>query len=81
MGVAVGSKYQALFFLPFLAMTLVLVDRRPSTLLLVLVCLVVPCGYWYARNAIMTGDPFNPLGGKLFGFTDWNRLYAVSCGT
>jgi hypothetical protein len=33
---------------------------------------LLPCGYWYVRNALLTGDPFQPMGGKIFGFTDWN---------
>lgn len=32
----------------------------------------LPCIYWYGHNALLTGDPFNPLGGRLLGFTDWN---------
>lgn len=71
-GVAVGSKYQGLIFLPFFGMILIWVDRKPTTWLLTAVCILLPCVYWYARNAIMTGDPFNPFGGKLFGFHDWN---------
>lgn len=72
MGVAVGSKYQALFFLPLLGLAIIWKDRRPSTLLIASVSLLVPCAYWYVRNAILTGDPFDPIGGKVFGFTDWN---------
>ena len=71
-GVAVGSKYQGLIFLTFFGMILIWVDRKPTTWLLTAVCILVPCIYWYGRNAIMTGDPFNPFGGKLFGFYDWN---------
>ncbi len=72
MGVAVGSKYQSLFFLPIFGVALLWKDRRPSTMLLALGSLLIPCSYWYVRNAVMTGDPFNPIGGKVFGFTDWN---------
>ena len=38
---------------------------------LALLCFLLPCGYWYVRNAVMTGDPFNPIGASLFGFTNW----------
>ena len=72
MGVAVGSKYQTLSFLPLFSLALLIRERKPATLLMVLACLIIPSIYWYARNGIMTGDPFNPIGGKLFGFTDWN---------
>lgn len=72
MGLAVGSKYQALSFLPVFAVVLFIRERKLGTLFTALVCLFIPCIYWYGRNSIMTGDPFNPFGGKLFGFTDWN---------
>lgn len=72
LGVAVGSKYQVLGLLPFFAIALLLCDRRASTVLLAIVSLALPCAYWYVRNAVATGDPFNPIGGPIFGFTDWD---------
>ena len=72
LGVAAGSKYQALGFLPLFLIVLLWQDRRPGTWLGVVLCFLAPCLYWYARNALLTGDPFNPLGGKIFGFSDWN---------
>ncbi|KQP43547.1 hypothetical protein ASF44_29945 [Pseudorhodoferax sp. Leaf274] len=72
MGVAVGSKYQPLALLPFFALVLLRHDRRASTLLVAAASLALPCAYWYVRNAIATGDPFNPIGGPVFGFTDWD---------
>jgi len=71
-GVAVGTKYQALFFLPLFGLAVLWIDRRPSTVLIATISFLTPCIYWYARNAFMTGDPFDPIGGKVFGFTDWN---------
>ncbi|MGJ7487605.1 ArnT family glycosyltransferase [Variovorax sp. LT2P21] len=72
LGLAVGSKYQALTLLPLFAVGLMLHDRRPTTWLLVVGALLIPCIYWYGRNALLTGDPFSPVGGRIFGFTDWN---------
>lgn len=72
LGVACGGKYQALVFVPLLLLALWGTDRRPATLLKAALAFAVPCVYWYARNALMTGDPFQPLGGKIFGFSDWN---------
>jgi 4-amino-4-deoxy-L-arabinose transferase-like glycosyltransferase len=77
-GVAVGTKYQALFFLPIFGAAVLLIDRRLSTILTATTSLLVPCIYWYARNAIMTGDPFDPIGGNVFGFTDWNHADYVA---
>lgn len=71
LGVAAGSKYQALTFLPLVALFVVWHERRPKAWALALLCFLVPCVYWYARNAVMTGDPFNPIGARVFGFTEW----------
>jgi len=71
-GIAVGSKYQALGFLPLFAAVLIFYEKKPHVLLCALACFLVPCIYWYARNLILTGDPINPIGGTLFGFTNWN---------
>lgn len=72
LGVAAGSKYQALIFLPLVAVFVARHERRPQVWAFALLCFLLPCVYWYARNAIMTGDPFNPIGARLFGFTNWN---------
>ena len=72
LGVAAGMKYQALLVLPLLALVLLVRTRSPRDWLVAVVGLLLPCVYWYARNYLLTGDPFNPLGGKLFGFSDWN---------
>jgi len=72
LGIAAGAKYQVLALLPFFAVVLARRDRRPATWLATAGVLLLPCVYWYARNAVLAGDPFSPLGGKWFGFTDWN---------
>jgi hypothetical protein len=72
LGVAVGTKYQALGVLPLFVVALGIKDRRPATWLVALAAFALPCAYWYVRNAMATGDPIAPIGGPLFGFTDWN---------
>lgn len=72
LGLAAGSKYQALTFLPLFFIVVIFRDRRASSIALACAAFLLPCLYWYARNAIVTGDPFSPLGAKLFGFYDWN---------
>ncbi|MDM0075720.1 hypothetical protein QTH90_15055 [Variovorax sp. J2P1-59] len=72
LGVAAGSKYQALTVTPLVAVFVLLHERRPRVLAVALVSFLIPCLYWYARNAVMTGDPFNPIGARVFGFTNWN---------
>ncbi|OUM02235.1 hypothetical protein A8M77_12020 [Variovorax sp. JS1663] len=72
LGLAAGSKYQALTFLPLAAWFVVRRERRPLAWGVALLCFLLPCIYWFARNWLMTGDPFNPIGAKLFGFSNWN---------
>lgn len=72
LGLAAGSKYQALIFLPLVGVAVIRRERRLGPWALSLALFLLPCLYWYARNAIQTGDPFNPVGGRLFGFTNWN---------
>jgi len=72
LGVAAGSKYQALMVLPPFAVLLVRRDRSAKTGLIAVAALLLPSAYWYARNTLQTGDPFAPIGGRFFGFTDWN---------
>jgi len=72
LGVAAGIKYQALQVLPLLAIALLIKTRSPRNWLFAAAALLLPCAYWYVRNYVLTGDPFNPIGGKLFGFSDWN---------
>ena len=72
LGLAAGSKYQALTFLPLAAWFVVRRERRVRVWAIGLLCFLLPCIYWYARNAVMTGDPFNPIGARLFGFSNWN---------
>ena len=72
LGVAAGVKYQTLGLLPFFAAAVLLGERRPRPLLLALAAGLLPCIYWYGRNALLTGNPFEPLGSSLFGFQNWN---------
>ncbi len=71
-GVAVGSKYQVLSFLPLFFIAVLVHRARSKLLLKASFFFLAPCIYWYLRNYLLTGDPFNPLGGKIFGYSDWN---------
>lgn len=73
LGLAAGSKYQALIYLPFFGAVLLCVERRPKAWAAVVTAFLLPCVYWYVRNAILTGDPFDPLGARIFGYHDWNE--------
>ena len=72
LGVAVGSKYQSLGFLPFFLVAVWKGRPAPRWLAAAAAAFLLPCAYWYGRNLVLAGDPFAPFGGRLFGFTDWN---------
>ena len=71
-GLAAGSKYQVLGILPILTLALAWRERRLKIWLMAGIAFAIPCAYWYVRNAILAGDPVAPMGGRIFGFTDWN---------
>jgi len=71
-GLAAGSKYQALGILPMLTIAFAWRERRLKIWLLTGIVFAIPCAYWYVRNAFLAGDPVAPMGGRIFGFTDWN---------
>lgn len=74
-GAATGVKYQALMFAgPFAVVLFYAAVRGKATarqLLLAGLLLILPAGYWYLRNWIAIGNPFNPLAGSIFGYYDW----------
>ncbi|MDA7418373.1 glycosyltransferase family 39 protein [Xenophilus arseniciresistens] len=78
MGLAIGSKYQALTFMPLLGLFVLWRERRVGRLAAALAVLLLPCIYWYARNWLQTGDPFNPIGARVFGFSNWNETDYVN---
>jgi hypothetical protein len=72
LGTALGSKYQVLTLLPFYAVVYFWRYNDLKVSISVLIYLMLPCAYWYVRNFLITGDPVNPIGGPIFGFSDWN---------
>ena len=70
-GIAVGIKYQGLFYLPLFMVLALVVERRPAVVLRAVLIFAAMGGYWYLRNLIISGDPVHPIGGHLFGFWLW----------
>jgi hypothetical protein len=75
-GVALGIKYQALFYiLPLILLTFTNYKKLNISLLIkCFILLIIPCLYWYLRNYLITGNPINPIAGNFFGFYDWNSV-------
>jgi hypothetical protein len=74
-GGALGTKATGVVFVPvLLALAVAAVLRRPGSMarksfhcLLVLLLPMVMAGYWFGRNAILTGNPLYPLRVAAFG--------------
>ncbi|KAA6182602.1 hypothetical protein F2Q65_17655 [Thiohalocapsa marina] len=69
--IAVGIKYQALFYLPVFVLLALAVERRPAVIAKAILIFLAAGSYWYLRNWFLSGDPVHPFGGPLFGFWLW----------
>ena len=67
-GVAAGTKYHGLLFLPVLALLALLLVHRRRALALALfaagACIALP---WYVRNWVVAGNPLYPFAAGIFG--------------
>jgi Dolichyl-phosphate-mannose-protein mannosyltransferase len=70
-GIVIGTKLVgALFVLPLLLLAVVVAVRRAAPLRQLgwLSCgVLLPCGFWYARNVWLTGNPLYPMQISAFG--------------
>ncbi|MFV0678693.1 ArnT family glycosyltransferase [Ottowia sp.] len=76
-GCALSMKYQALIFVaPLVCMLVYLLVRRQinwRTIIFCAILIALPCIYWFARNWLETGNPFNPLASSILGYYDWSE--------
>jgi hypothetical protein len=71
-GLALGTKYQAMFFLPALAFGFLMLERNWKVLAVAALIAITTGSYWYVRNFLVSGDPIHPIGGSVFGYWQWN---------
>lgn len=74
-GLAVSSKYSALFFLGIFGLTVLYKSIRDSRFSDVVVFSVIAGGIaapWYLRNLYYTGNPLFPFMASIFGYSFWN---------
>jgi hypothetical protein len=74
LAIAAGIKYQALPVLPAFAVMLLVTTRSARRPLGFAAILVLFGTWWYIRNLLISGDPFHPFGGPLFGYWIWDRF-------
>jgi hypothetical protein len=74
LAIAAGIKYQALPVLPAFAVMLLLATRSPRRLLGFAAIIALFGTWWYIRNLLISGDPFHPFGGRLFGYWIWDSF-------
>ncbi len=85
-GLALGSKPTSVLFLPpliLLGLGLILGKRDgPRSSLLrsgaLVLAALLPSGFWYARNALLTGNPLYPAHVEVLGWTIWPGWYPRS---
>lgn len=74
-GLAMGSKYSAMFFLGAFvlgALYISIRERRwtyPLVFGIIAICVAAP---WYLRNIYYTGNPVFPFFGQIFGYILWS---------
>jgi len=72
-GIAAGSKYSGLFYLPMFIIWIALSGKKPLYVVKFLVPAILCGAPWYIRNYIISGDPISPFGGNIFGYWMWNK--------
>jgi hypothetical protein len=72
-GIAAGSKYSGLMFIPLYILWIEYEGRKISLVVRFLIPALVFSAPWYIRNYIISGDPFSPFGGEVFGYWLWNK--------
>jgi hypothetical protein len=71
-GGAAGSKYLGLVLVFLLGFYLLAVRRDWRASLLYGIIVFVFGSWWYLRSFVISGDPFHPAGGNIFGYFLWN---------
>lgn len=74
LGIAVGIKYQGLMYLPIFLLLVLYRERRIPVLFICLGVFLASGSHWYLYNYLISGNPFPPLGGEIFGYWNWDKL-------
>jgi hypothetical protein len=72
-GIAAGSKYSGLFYVPLFLVWIAYESKRISAVMKFLLPALLFGAPWYVRNFFISGDPLSPFGGEMFGYWGWNK--------
>lgn len=73
LAMAAGTKYQGLAQMVVFFFALLAASRSPLHFTRVALILLLFGNWWYLRNFLVSGDPFHPMGGRIFGYWLWNE--------
>ena len=73
LGIAIGTKYLALSYLPIFAAWIIFHNKKPLTVISFFFIVLICGSFWYIRNLIIAGNPISPFGGEFFGYWIWNQ--------
>jgi len=73
LAMAAGTKYQGLAQMAVFFFALLAASRSPLHFTRVALILLLFGSWWYLRNFLISGDPFHPMGGRIFGYWLWNE--------
>jgi hypothetical protein len=71
-GGAAGSKYLGGVLALLIGLYLLAIRRDWRASLTYAIAVIVFGSWWYIRSAVISGDPFHPAGGNIFGHFLWN---------
>lgn len=77
-GLAVGSKYFGAVFAAIVSFLIVFDRKLRAKILYFIIPLILFGSWWYIRSFLISGDPFSPAGGNIFGYYIWNESDLLS---
>jgi hypothetical protein len=76
-GIAMGTKQLGMMYVVFYAVWIAFQCRKTSTTAKYLLISLVVGSPWYIRSYFISGDPFHPFGGEIFGYWLWDKVDLV----
>lgn len=77
-GLAVGSKYFGAVFAAIVFLLIIIENKLRAKILYFVLPLILFGSWLYIRSFLISGDPFSPAGGNIFGFYIWNESDLLS---